>query len=38
VSADDLDRFQCFIDLALELTRTQVKKLLLVAAACATNG
>jgi len=31
INGDDLDRCQCFIDLALELTKTQVKKLLLVA-------
>lgn len=32
VNGDDLDSCQCFIDLALDLTKTQVKKLLLVAA------
>lgn len=32
VNGDDLERCQCFIDLALELTKTQVKKLLVVAA------
>jgi hypothetical protein len=32
VNGDDLERCQCFIDLALELTKTQVKRLLVVAA------
>ena len=31
INGDDLDRCQCFIDLALEMSKTQVKKLLLVA-------
>ena len=31
INGHDLDRCQCFIDLALELTKTQVKKLLLAA-------
>jgi hypothetical protein len=31
VNGDDLERCQCFIDLALELTKTQVKKVLLTA-------
>jgi hypothetical protein len=32
VNGDDLERCQCFIDLALELTKTQVKRLLVAAA------